>query len=166
MNKRITLTALTLTLGMGFLPAATQDAPPPANAPQHQEMGPALHLSEAQKTSFQAIRAKHEPSLAARRKALEAAHAAFKEAEKAPDTKPETLKALHRTLADLAFDLRLERRAMKQEIRAILSPEQREESARMEGRMEGMRRSHRGEREGQEDGHATPQAPCCPTPAR
>ena len=70
------------------------------------------------------------------------------------------------TLADLAFDLRLERRAMKQEIRAILSPEQREESARMEGRMEGMRRSHRGEREGQEDGHATPQAPCCPTPAR
>ena len=134
---------------------------------------PGLHLSEAQKTSFQAIHAKHQDSLAGKRKALEAAHAAFKEAEKAPDAKPETLKALHRTLSDAAFELRLEHRAMKQEIRAILTPEQREQSARFEGRMEGMRMSHRGGRQeqwGPRDGHpkgpGAPQDECCKTPEK
>jgi Spy/CpxP family protein refolding chaperone len=40
-------------------------------------------------------------------------------------------------MADAQFEAMLERRAMRNEVRAVLTPEQREQAARMEGRMQG-----------------------------
>jgi Spy/CpxP family protein refolding chaperone len=97
-----------------------------------------LHLTDAQKASFREIRAKHQEALAAKRKAAFEAGKTLAKALANPESKPEELKTLHRSAADLAFEARLEQRAMRLEIRAILTPEQREEGARMEGRMEGM----------------------------
>ena len=170
MKRLSPVTAITLAMGwvgMGILPASAQDCPPPQHRLHQPERGPLceegiLKLSEAQKASLQAIRAKHEESLAAKRKAAQAAHAAFAQAEQKPETRPETLKSLHRTLADQSFEARLEHRAMKEEIRAILTPEQREQSARMEGRREGLWMAHRGgmaEKGMQHEGH--PDLPGC-----
>jgi len=73
-----------------------------------------------------------------------AAVQALFEAMQKPETAPETLKGLHRTLSDLEFDRLLEFRAMRQEMRVVLNPDQREKAARMEGRMEGMRMARGG----------------------
>jgi Spy/CpxP family protein refolding chaperone len=111
-----------------------------------------LNLSPAQKASFQAIFARHKDSMAANRKASFAARQAFKDALQKPETTPDALKALHRTLSDLRFDGLMERRAMRQELRAVLNPDQREQAARMEGRMEGMRMVRSGRRAGWGEG--------------
>jgi len=132
-----------------------------------------LDLTPAQKASFQAIFARHKDSMAARRKASFAAREAFTEAVKKPETTPEALKALHRTLSDLRFDGMMERRTMRQELRAVLTPDQREQAARMEGRMEGMRMARSGGRGGWGEGGfpggmkgwRRSEAPAAPAPA-
>ena len=146
--------ALTLALGQlqaQGLPAAPPAGPqglccPGARGPQGfaDRMASQLKLTDAQKASFQAILAKHKDSMADQGKALKAARKAFLEAMQKPETTPESLKALHRGLSDLQFNRMLERRAMRQEIRAILTPDQREQAARLEGRMEGMRLARGG----------------------
>ena len=145
--------ALPLALSLGFAQAQGVPAPPSCQgmcpmAKGHQgfadRMATQLKLSEAQKTSFQAILAKHKDSLAGKGKAAQEARKALFEAMQKPESTPESLKALHRTVSDLQFDRMLEHRAMRQEIRAILTPDQREQAARMEGRMEGMRLAHGG----------------------
>jgi Spy/CpxP family protein refolding chaperone len=146
LNILPTLTTVALTLGLGLMPASAQDAPAPSprHPEAHSRMGRRLNLTEAQKTSLKAVRDKHQDGLAVRRKAAFEARAALVKAMRSPDSKPEDLKTLHRTAADLAFELRMDQRAMRLECRAILTPEQREESARMRGRMEGMMMRHRG----------------------
>lgn len=152
--------ALTLTLS-GALPALAQDAsgmpgmPGMSDCPQmaaHQgeqdwlqgRMAAQLQLNEAQKASLKTITAKHKDSMASKGKAVMAAQKAFFEAVQKPESSPETLRGLHRTLSDLSFERMLERRAMRQEMRALLTPDQREKLARMEGRMEGMRMARPG----------------------
>lgn len=98
-----------------------------------------LGLSDAQKASWKAIFDKHQASLAQKRQAAGAARQAFQEAYGRPGTDPDTLRQLHRAQADLAFEARLERRALRQELRAVLTPEQRERAAFWEGRMEARR---------------------------
>ncbi len=107
-----------------------------------------LKLTEAQKASLQTIRARHQEALAARDKAAGEARRAFFEAERRPGTAPEALKALNRTLADAEFDRRQEHRALREEMRAALTPEQREQAARMEGFRQGMRQARGGRWEG------------------
>jgi Spy/CpxP family protein refolding chaperone len=106
-------------------------------------MAEQLKLTDTQKASFKAILAKHQASMAAGRTGVAEARRALDEAMKQPDSTPDALKALHRTLSDRAFDQMLEHRALRQELRAILTPEQREQAARMEGRMEGRREARR-----------------------
>ena len=141
MSNLLPFTALALTLGLGL-----QAAPPAEDhteRPRMEEMqarvAARLHLTEAQKASIQETRARHHESLSAKRKAARTAHATFTQAMRNPESKPEDLKALHQTATALTFDLELEHRALRQELRALLTPEQREQSARMEGRMEGRR---------------------------
>lgn len=156
MNILPSLTTVALTLGLGLLPAGAQDvpAPSPRHPERHSRLERRLNLTAAQKTSLKAVRDQHQEGLATRRKAAFEARATLAAAMRSPDSKPEDLKTLHRTAADLAFDLRMDQRAMRLECRAILTPEQREESARMRGRMEGMMMRHRGpfRGEGMEDG--------------
>ncbi len=103
-----------------------------------------LKLTDAQKASFKAIFAKHKDSLKAKGQAIREAHKAYREALEKPDTPQDTLKTMNRSLADLKFERRMEARAMRQELRAVLTPEQREKAARLEGRMEGRRMAHGG----------------------
>jgi Spy/CpxP family protein refolding chaperone len=103
-----------------------------------------LKLTDAQKASFKAIFAKHKDSLKAKGQAIREAHEAYRAALEKPDTPPDTLKTMNRSLADLKFERRMEARTMHQELRAVLTPEQREKAARMEGRMEGMRKARGG----------------------
>jgi Spy/CpxP family protein refolding chaperone len=169
MISRNALTSIALALGLGILPAAAQ-ATPEAPAAKGMErpfrpgaMGPrpgmamlekrfaaVVHLTDAQKASIKEIRAKHQPVIQQKVKASMDARKAFADAARKPETSKTDLKALHQTAADLAFEMRMERRAMKLEIRALLSPEQRELAAKFEGRVEGMMaaRGGRGGRRG------------------
>lgn len=137
-------------LGICLLPAQAQDASAPRprkedRQPRMQEhLERALHLTDAQKTTVGEIRGKHKAALETKRAAAQSAHKAFSEAMRNPDAKPEDLKTLHRAQADASLDLLLEHRAQRQEIRAILTPEQREKAARIEGRMEGRMMGHGG----------------------
>ena len=141
-----------LLLGAALTPGRAQEAAAPQTAaPQvaaqpgacrdwtQGRMAARLKLSDAQKASLKEITAKHQPALAARSKAVREARQAFHEALRNPETGAEALKPLYRTLSDLQLEQMLEARALRLEIRAVLTPEQREQSARMEGRMEGLR---------------------------
>ena len=144
--------ALALIVGAGVPPALAQ-APVAAPAPQAARadkphgpeawfLGPMadrLKLTDAQKTAIKAVFDQHRPGLEANRKAVRAARHDLMEALGKPDTPEDTLKTLHRTASDLEFQGQLERRAMRREIRTVLTPDQREQVARMEGRMEGRR---------------------------
>jgi Spy/CpxP family protein refolding chaperone len=186
----LTPLALALSLlGSGLCPALAQDAPATATpgpgmartreGGQDRWMGwmaRRLNLTEAQRASIKAIQAKHQASMAGKRQGLETARRAFFEAMKKPDTPPDTLKTLNRSLSDQRLDLMLEGRAMRQEVRAVLTPDQREQAARMEGRMEGMRMAGgrrpgwggmgmKGGRPGR-DGQAPPEPEPDPAPAK
>jgi len=150
MSLTTPLTVMALTFGLGFLPATGHECPCPDPGPRAEKLddrfATALHLTEAQKASIKELRARHKDGLEARRKAMETAWTAFREAERKPETKPEELKALHRTASDLAFDLKLEHKALRKEVGALLTPEQREKAAYLLGRMEA--RHHHGDPRG------------------
>jgi len=165
MHLSRSIPSLVLAMGLGFTPAFAQApaAPirpagaegcpagmgacgPMAGRGQEQmlaRMAEQLRLTDAQKASFKASFAKHQASMAAGRTGVAEARKALDEAMKQPDSSPDALKALHRTLSDRAFDQMLEHRALRQELRAVLTPEQREQAARMEGRMEGRMEARR-----------------------
>jgi Spy/CpxP family protein refolding chaperone len=153
----VAVLASALMLGFGLSPAKADGAPasgpqgPVAGMDQPRSrswvdgpMARRLQLTDAQKTSLKAIQARHQDALKAKRKAAMEARRAFSEALRKPETPPDTLKALNRTLADARFDARQERRAMRQEMHAVLTPEQREKVARMEGFREGRRMARGG----------------------
>lgn len=162
--RSITSPALALFLGAGSLAVSAQSAQPapampaaggcpmmgqaPGQEKSHDwlqgRMAAQLQLTEAQKASLKAITDKHKASLASKRKAVMDARRAFFTALQNNDSSADALKTLHRTLSDLTFERMMEGRAMRQEIRAVLTPEQREKAARMEGRMEGMRMARSG----------------------
>jgi Spy/CpxP family protein refolding chaperone len=111
-------------------------------------MADKLQLTEAQRTSCKAILDKHKDALASGRKDLADARQAFFTALRKPDAAPDALKPLYRSLSDLEFNQMMERRALRQELHAVLTPEQREQAARLEGRREGMRMARHGMRRG------------------
>jgi Spy/CpxP family protein refolding chaperone len=176
-NHSLTALGIALALGSGFLPAMAQGAPAPApgcpmcspkEGPRgwmQGRMAEKLKLTDAQKTSLTAITDKHQASLAAKGKAAKDARKAFFEAMQKPETAPETLKGLNRAKADAGMEAMLEHRALRQEIRAVLTPDQREEMARMEGRREGMRMGRGGWGDkGMMGGHRRPDGPPAPAP--
>jgi Spy/CpxP family protein refolding chaperone len=173
-TQSLTVLGFALALGAGLVPALAQDAPPPP-APAKQDgmrdwsqgrMAEQLKLTDTQKASLKTIMAKHHDALSAKGKAAKEARRAFFEAMQKPETSPETLKALHRTMSDAGFEQLLEGRTMRQEIRAMLTPDQREQAARMEGRREGMRMARGGFGFGgmMHGGHHGPQGPQAPAP--
>lgn len=148
--KPFTLAAL--ALGIGMLPLFSQGAPAfqPRPRPEdaqnkrHEHMDKALALTDAQKASVEGIRAKHKEAMEAKRHAAQDSRKAFAEAIRKPETKVEDIKTLHRAMADANLEMLLEGRSMRQEIRAVLTPEQREKAAFLMGRQEGMMHGHRG----------------------
>jgi Spy/CpxP family protein refolding chaperone len=139
-----------LLLAALTLPLAAQAPPPPppsGRAGQDPEamkrrqefMAERLKLTEAQRASFKAIHEKHQASAKARREAAQAAAKAFREAAKDPKVSTDQLRRFHQALADARFEVMAAQRALKLELRAILSPEQREQAAELRGMAQARR---------------------------
>jgi Spy/CpxP family protein refolding chaperone len=129
-------------------------------------MAEKLNLTDAQKASCKDIVAKHKDSLKAKG---QAARGAFFEAVQKPETTPDTLKALNRTAADTRIEALLEGRAMRQELRAVLTPDQREKAAYIMGRRAGMHMGRGWGWDGRADmrmGGGKDQCPCAPAKAQ
>lgn len=165
----LTMLGFALALGTGL---AAQDTPAPP-MPQRQAghdwtqgpMAARLKLTDTQKASLKEITGKHKPALMAKGRAAKDARRAFFEAAQKPETSADTLRTLHRAMSDQGLEFLLERRAMRQEIRAVLTPDQREQAARMEGMKEGMRMA-RGFGGMMGHGHRAPEVPTAPVPAQ
>jgi len=124
-------TKIALVLGLGILPLAAQPYGRPGKAAGPRQMSlvdrlaDQLKLTEDQKTQIQAIQKKHLEASTAKLQAAAQARDAYREAAQKPDTSSTQLRALHQARSDKAFELVLDRRAMTNEIRALLTPEQR-----------------------------------------
>ncbi|WP_243316937.1 Spy/CpxP family protein refolding chaperone [Geothrix paludis] len=114
-------------LALTVLPVLAQPAPRPGDG----RIGRALALTDAQKTSIQAIREKHRPDLAAQRNAAREAQAAFRAALRDPATPEAQLRLLHDKAASARFGMLMAGRAMRQDIQAVLTPDQRAKAAQL-----------------------------------
>ncbi len=138
--------ALATALAIAALPVAAQDAPRPRPDAQAHAMRPrmeerfakAVGLTEDQKTKIAAIRQKHQEGAEARRKAAMDARKAFMDAYRGSSASVEDLRKLHRAASDAQMEAMLDHRAQRDEISALLTPEQREKAAHFRGVMEGM----------------------------
>ncbi len=125
-------------LSFAVLPMLAQPAP----GPREGRMAKALNLTEAQRTSIQAIREKHRPSLVAHRDTARQAQAALRAALQDPVTSEAQLRVLHDQASAARFDLLLAGRVVHQEVQAVLTPEQRARAAELRA----TRQAHRQER--------------------
>lgn len=114
-------------LALIVLPALGQPAPRRGNG----RIGRVLALTDAQKASIQAIREKHRPDLATRRDAAREAQAAFRAALRDPATPEAQLRLLHDKAASARFGMLMAGRAMRQDIQAVLTPEQRAKASQL-----------------------------------
>ena len=151
MNIPRILARVACALGVALMPARAQHPDrPKAEAPHHvreaaraEGVARRLKLSEAQRKAIQAIRARHGDSLKADRQAAREARRDLREASRDPRTSLEHLRAFHEAAAQRQFELLLARRAMRAEVQAVLTPEQREEAARLRGVAEGRMKARR-----------------------
>jgi Spy/CpxP family protein refolding chaperone len=135
----------TLILALSALPLAAQT--PQGRGLRSERMAQTLNLSEAQKSSIKAIREKHRPDLLVRRDNARQAQIALRTALSEPKTPEVQLRILHDKAAAARFEMRLTRRAIHQEVLAVLTPEQRVKAtemhvraqARMHNRMKHLR---------------------------
>ncbi|WP_257312036.1 Spy/CpxP family protein refolding chaperone [Geothrix fuzhouensis] len=125
-------------LSLAVMPILAQPAPGPRDG----WMARVLNLTEAQRTSIQAIREKHRPDLVAHRDKARQAQAALRAALQDPATPEAQLRVLHDKASAARFDLLLAGRAVHQEVQAVLTPEQRGKAAELRA----IRQAHRQER--------------------
>ena len=139
-----------LVLGLGILPLAAQPYSHPGKGDGSRQaflmghMADQLKLTESQKTQIQAIQARHMEATKAKAQAATEAHKAFRAAMQNPDTPPAQLKTLNQAKADLALELMLDRRVLRNEIRALLTPDQRIELDKLQAYRQGMKQGRRG----------------------
>lgn len=129
MNTR-TLRTLTLIAGIALSAVALGAQGGPGRGPGGYgqgrgpvEPGSRLGLSEAQKEQFKAIHERHKAALDARRQAIQESRQALRQAMKA-NADAKALKAAHQKVADAEYQMLLERKAVRDEILPILTPEQ------------------------------------------
>jgi len=150
MNLPMKSARLALALGVSLAPALAQSHPRPqgerpGRAARDEAMSRRLKLTEAQRKAITDIRAKHADVMKAKFEASQSAHKTFQEALQNSSTTPDQLRTLHRTASDAQFEVLLSQRELRNEIHAILTPEQREQWAKMEGfRMGRAADHHRG----------------------
>lgn len=104
-----------------------------------------LKLTEAQKARTQEIQQKNRPEIQAKQKLARETRAAFQGALQHPDSPADQLRKLHQAAADRQFEVALAQRAVRLEVRAVLTPEQRAEADRLQALGEE-RRKFRAER--------------------
>ncbi|MBS1785555.1 MAG: Spy/CpxP family protein refolding chaperone [Acidobacteria bacterium] len=112
-----------LAILLATLPMLAQ-APPPV-APDAHPRANALGLSPEQQTQIQAIRQKHLSALKADHEAAQSQRQAFRVAMEDPNTSEAQLRQAFDQVNARKFQMLVERRAMRQEVRAVLTPDQR-----------------------------------------
>ncbi|HJV48133.1 MAG TPA: Spy/CpxP family protein refolding chaperone [Geothrix sp.] len=122
----------TLILALAALPLAAQGYPEGCH--RAQRISRALNLTDAQKTSIEAIHEKHRPDMLVRRDAARQAQTALRAALQDASTPEAQLRTLHDKASAARFDMMLARRAVHQEVLAVLTPEQRAKAAEMRTR--------------------------------
>ena len=143
-------TSWTLVLGLGILPLAAQPSDTP-NTPLVSPSGPLkghlaerLKLTEDQKTQIQTVLTRHGETIKTRAQAAAEARKAFREAERNPEAMNDQLKTLYQAKSDQDFGLMLEHRSQQNEIRALLTPEQRTEWDKLRAYHQGAMHRRRG----------------------
>ena len=133
------------------LPLLAQAPPPPPDGrPMAHHLAQALDLSPEQQTKMKAIREKHASALKADHEAARTQGEAFRAAMEDPKASEAQLRQAFDQMNAARFQTLLEGRAMRQEMRAVLTPEQQAKAdamragfrerakARMEHRLQGM----------------------------
>jgi Spy/CpxP family protein refolding chaperone len=159
MNRTLATAALLFALPAAALaaPRVPEEQPKPPAPPSLQERAHRrlerasefLKLSEAQRASIKAIHEKNRDAAKARRESAQAAAKAFHEAARDPKVTTDQLRRLHQAMADARFEAFSAHRAMRLEVRNLLTPEQREQAATLRGmalerRREGLMRLRGG----------------------
>lgn len=134
-------TILAVLLASGLFGQAPEGRPAPA--PQPRAHHPHLGLEQGQKDRLKAIREQHRTAIRTKREAAGEARRSLTQAMRNPATPQADLKRLFDQAAERRFDLMMEMRSLRAEIREVLTPEQRERAAEWHGRMMERRR-HRG----------------------
>lgn len=133
-------------------PAAPAPGPSAADHPRTQRLAEALGLSPEQQAKLEAIRAQHTAALKADREALQAEGRQLHGAMQDPAASETQLRQAFDRMNEARFKALMDRRALRQEMRAVLTPDQQakadalkarfreERLARMERRVERMQR--------------------------
>ncbi len=129
-----------LLLSLATLPLTAQ--PEAARDRRSERIAQALNLSDAQRTSIRSIREKHRAELLLRRDAVKQAQASLRAALREAATPEAQLRALHDKASAAQIEALLARRVVRQQVQAVLTPEQREKVAELRG----MARERRRER--------------------
>lgn len=116
-------------LALACLPLSAQA--PGLAGPARGRLARALNLSEAQAIGIRSIQSRHQPELIGRRAALRQARSALQSAARDSALPEAQLRALHGRIAAAQLELLLARRALRQEVRALLTPEQQDRAAAM-----------------------------------
>ena len=133
------------------LPLAAHQAPAPAPVPQGPghaaHMAKLLDLSPEQQDQMKAIHEKHHAALKADHDAVRAQSQAFHAAMEDPKADPAQLRQAFDQMNAARFQTLLEGRAMRQEMRAILTPDQQAKAdamkAQFKERMQARFEAHR-----------------------
>lgn len=133
------------------LPLLAQAPPPPPDGhPMARHLAQTLDLSPEQQTKMKAIHEKHAGALKADHEAARVQSEAFRAAMEDPKASEAQLRQAFDQMNAARFQTMLEGRAMHQEMRAVLTPEQQAKAdamraefrerakARMEHRIQGM----------------------------
>jgi Spy/CpxP family protein refolding chaperone len=123
-----TLLRSTFIAALALLPLAAQPAP---RGPRTEGFQQALQLTEAQRTSLRAIREKRRPDLTAKRDAVQHARIDLRSALQDLSIPEARLRALYDKASAARFELVLARRALRLELRSVLTPEQQARAAEM-----------------------------------
>ncbi len=127
----------TLILALTALPLAAQVKGP---GPRTERISRALDLTPAQQTNIQSIREKHRSDLLQRRDATHQAQSALQAALREAATPEAQLRALYDKAAAARFEMMLARRAVRLEVQAVLTPEQRMKAAELRDRAQARMR--------------------------
>jgi len=128
----------TLLLCLAILPLAAQ--PEDARDGRSGRIAQALNLSDAQRTSIRSIRETHRAELLLKRDAVKQAQASLRAALREAATPEAQLRALHDKASAAQIEMLLTRRVVRQQVQAVLTPEQREKVAEMRGTARERRR--------------------------
>jgi Spy/CpxP family protein refolding chaperone len=153
MNPIQIVVRVLFVMGAALAPAAAQQPDhPKTDAPRHvrdaaraEGVARRLKLTETQRAAIKEIRARHGEALKAHRLTLREARRTYREAARDPKATIDQLRPLHEAMARRQFELMADRRAQREEIRALLTPEQREEAAHLRGAAQERLRERREE---------------------